>query len=653
MAADWDVVSMEPVAFDDPSAAVAQEQPAYPVSIPTGTAWSIPPDELRAILFKHFDPNCGHDEWFKVIAAIHYTTAGSDEGLHLADEWSSKATRKSGNGQPAYLGFDHIKYRWGTLSRDPNKRLKTDGMFREKLPPAKADEFDVIEEQADPRAVLPIPKAQHLCTDQANAERLQKRYGRMLIAVAGTFHAYDGKRWKADDGLPQRFACELSNMVKAEIAEWETRLSQAQRAIPEADLHAYLKNPRLNPLDNTETGLEYLQSVETLEALKKWSKKCEMKATQDAALGLLKKLVAVDPKQLDADPGSLNVENGTIDLRTGELREHRASDFITKLARVRFDPAATAPRFEAFLDEIFAGDQSLIKFAPRWFGYCATGDVREQCMVIHWGAGSNGKSTLIGTLTSVLGDYATPSPTGMLTAKNSDSRHPAEIAMLRGTRFVTASESEDGAKLREAFVKEITGGDALKARHMYGEWFDFQPTHKVQMLTNHKPQIRGSDHGIWRRLLLVPFTVTFGTAEEVAAGKAAHLKDPTLVKTLEQEKAGILKWITAGAKRWYAEGLNPPAVVLDAGRAYREEQDRMAEFISECCQLGCGVKQVFSELYAAYRAWCKEAGIDPLSRDRFGDELEQRVPGFRRGKSNGARYVQGIALTPDDIDLLA
>jgi putative DNA primase/helicase len=274
-------------------------------------------------------------------------------------------------------------------------------------------------------------------------------------------------------------------------------------------------------------------------------------------------------------------------------------------------------------------------------------------MVIHWGGGSNGKSTLLGALASVLGDYATPLPTGMLTAKNSDSRHPAEIAMLRGARFVVASESEDGAKLREAFVKEITGGDALKARHMYGELFTFKPTHKLQMLTNHKPQIRGSDHGIWRRLLLVPFTVTFGTVEEVTAGKAAHLKDPALAEALEREKAGILNWIIAGAERWHAEGLLPPAVVLDAGRAYREEQDRIGEFIRERCHLNRGAKEALSELYGAYKAWCKEVGIDPLSRDRFGEELEQRVPGFRRGKSNGARYVQGIALSPDDIDLLA
>jgi hypothetical protein len=160
MAADWDVVSMEPAELSDSRVVIAQEQLDGAVRVPSGTGWSIPPDELRAILFKHFDPNCGHEAWFGVISAIHYTTAGSDEGLHLADEWSSKATRKSGNGQPAYLGFDHVKYRWGTLSLDRNKRLKTDAMFREKLPPAKAEEFEIIEAQADARAVISLDEGE-------------------------------------------------------------------------------------------------------------------------------------------------------------------------------------------------------------------------------------------------------------------------------------------------------------------------------------------------------------------------------------------------------------------------------------------------------------------------------------------------------------
>jgi putative DNA primase/helicase len=242
----------------------------------------------------------------------------------------------------------------------------------------------------------------------------------------------------------------------------------------------------------------------------------------------------------------------------------------------------------------------------------------------------------------------------MLTAKNSDSRHPAELAKLRGARLVTASESEDGAKLREAFVKEITGSDRLAARQMYGEWFSFQPTHKLQMLTNHKPQIRGSDHGIWRRLLFVPYTVTFGTAEELSARKAARLKDPALPEALEREKAGVLNWIIRGAKRWCIAGLQPPDIVLETGQAYREEQDRIGEFIRERCHVDPQARTTPSTLYRVYRDWCNDVGIEyPVTQQRFLDELEQRVPALQRGKSNGARFVKGVAVMPEEADLMS
>jgi P4 family phage/plasmid primase-like protien len=496
--------------------------------------------------------------------------------------------------------------------------------------------------------VTGIPKAQHLCTDQANAERLQRRYGDRLIACAGTFYTWDGKRWKADDGLAQRFACELSKMVHDEADAALAQAAAAQKAVSADNMRAHLQHPRLNPLDETADGAKLFELEEIAKALSKWSRDCEMKAKQDAALGLLKKLLAVDVNQLDADPWLLNCENGTVDLRTGQLREHRAADFITKLAPVTYDPAATAPRFHGFLDDIFVSDRRVIDFVQRWHGYAATGSTREHYLVIHWGAGSNGKSTLIKAVESVLGDYATAAPTGLLTAKDGDGRHPAEIAKLQGRRLVTASESEDGAKLREAFVKQMTGGDTLTARRMYGDWFDFKPTHKLQLFTNSKPQIRGSDFGIWRRILLVPYTVKFGSADELAAGEVARLKDPTLGEALEQEKPGILNWLIEGARRWYADGgLQPPDVVLAASREYREEQDRLGEFIRDCCQLDQQARQPLPLLYQAYRSWCRESGIDhPFTRQRFVDELEQRVPGFQRPKkSHGTNYVRGIVLT--------
>jgi P4 family phage/plasmid primase-like protien len=500
---------------------------------------------------------------------------------------------------------------------------------------------------ASAAVVNSIPKAQHLCTDQANAERLQQRYGHRLIACAGTFYTWDGKRWKADDGLAQRFACELSKMVSDEADAALAQAAAAQNAISAEAIRDHLQHPRLNPVGETPDGARLFELEEIAKALTKWSKDCEMKAKQDAALGLLKKLLAMDVSQLDADPWLLNCANGTVDLRTGQLREHRAADYITKLAPVTYDPAAQAPRFINFLDDIFVSNRHVIDFVQRWHGYAATGTTREHVLVIHWGAGSNGKSTLIKAVESVLGDYATTAPTGLLTAKDGDARHPAEIAKLLGRRLVTASESEDGAKLREAFVKQMTGGDTLAARRMYGDWFDFKPTHKLQLFTNSKPQIRGSDFGIWRRILLVPYTVKFGSADELAAGEVQKLKDTTLGDALEREKPGVLNWLIEGARRWHADGLQPPDIVLAASREYREEQDRLGEFIRDCCQLDPQARQPLPLLYQTYRGWCRESGIDhPFTRQRFVDELEQRVPGFARPKkSHGTNYVRGIALT--------
>lgn len=488
-----------------------------------------------------------------------------------------------------------------------------------------------------PVGITGIPKAQHRCTDQANAERLQQRHGDRLIACAGTFYASDGKRWKADDQLPQRFACELSKMVRDEAKAVRVKMAEVQASPQVAE---YLAHPR----KNEPQGAELFDLEQLADALDKWSIKCEMKSTQDAALGLLKKLLSVDVDQLDADPWLLNCENGTVDLRTGQLREHRSADFITRLAPVKYDPAAKAPRFRQFLDEIFAGDAVLIAFLARWFGYATTGSVREEKLVFHWGKGSNGKTTLIETIESVLGDYATTAPPELLTAKNGE-RHPAEIADLHGRRMVTASESEDGAKLREAFIKQTTGGDRLKGRRFYGQWFEFSPTHKLQLLTNHKPEIRGSDFAIWRRILLVPYMQKFGSPEQVGSGDADRLGDPTLKESLKAELTGVLAWIVNGAHEWYLQGgLRPPPVVLAASNDYRTEQDRVGEFIRDSCRLDIKAWSTVGALYQAYQMWCNEAGIHPLSRQRFMREVERSVPGFQTLKRGGVRGATGIAL---------
>jgi P4 family phage/plasmid primase-like protien len=495
-------------------------------------------DEVRVIAHTWtVEQATGYESWIACLFALADAVGrglNRETAIVIAEEFSRKST-----GEIADRGTIEAKMFSGEPRNTIYKAASTAQGAGYVLPPKRTS------------SLLPgetAIQAQHLCTDQANAARLQKHYGNRLIACAGSFYAWDGTRWKLDDRLAQRFACDLSRIVRAEANAARQQAEAAQKSIDAAEIAAHLATPRLRPLRDGDTGHKAYDLGEIAKALDKWSIKCEMKATQDAALGLLKKLLAVDPTTLDSDPWLLNCSNGTLDLRTGFLREHRPTDYVTKLAPVTFNPAAQAPRFGAFLMEIFAGDVPVVEFLSRWFGYAATGSIREQKLVFHWGKGSNGKTTLIETVEAVLGDYATTAPQGLLTAKNGDERHPAEIADLHGRRLVTASESEEGAKLREAFIKLTTGGDKLKGRRLYGQLFQFAPTHKLQLLTNHKPQIRGSDFAIWRRILLVPYTQRFGSSEQVASGDADRLGDPTLKEALAAELPGVLAWIVAGAR---------------------------------------------------------------------------------------------------------
>lgn len=306
-------------------------------------------------------------------------------------------------------------------------------------------------------------------------------------------------------------------------------------------------------------------------------------------------------------------------------------------------------------------DAPLVRFLQRWFGYCATGSVREQKFVVHIGQGANGKGTLLNAVQDVLGEYAITASMGLLTAPNGENRNTTEIAELFGRRMVTAHEPDESATLREGFIKQATGGDRMKGRWLYKDNFEFHPTHKLQLLTNHRPQIKGSDFGIWRRVLLLPYPVRFGSPDEVAGGRADRLRDDDLADALRAERQGIFRWLVQGAVEWYAQGLAPPDVMRIAGSEYQREQDRVGQFVEECCRLEqdawAPISGVFDGIYPAYQAWAKEAGLQALGRNRFLSELERVVPFFKRedkrvGAGRARRTTRGVVgvelLTADD-----
>jgi putative DNA primase/helicase len=350
--------------------------------------------------------------------------------------------------------------------------------------------------------------------------------------------------------------------------------------------------------------------------------------------------VPVMPDELDASPDLLNTESGTIDLRTGDLREHRREDLITKIAPTKYWPDAAAPTWEAFLERVLPGEE-LRAFVQRAVGYSATGDTSEQCMFINHGGGANGKSTFQEAIAAALGDYAMRAPTEMLLAKRSDGV-PNDVARMKGARFVSASETEEGRRLAESRIKDLTGQDTITARFMKAEWFDFAPTHKLWLSTNHKPEIRGTDAAIWRRIRLVPWAVTIPPVEQ----------DKKLPIALRDELAGILAWVVRGCLQWRREGLQAPDEVRKATGEYRVEMDVLAGFLAECCELDTSHWEYAKDLYECYKRWCDENGERPEPQRKFGGRLGER--GFQRdrGGSRGAGIWRGVRLTEGEKEAL-
>ena len=449
------------------------------------------------------------------------------------------------------------------------------------------------------------PAGGYNLTDLGNARRLVHRHGRNLryCWLWRKWLVWDGKRWVKDDtGEVYRLAKETVSSIYQEAAA-----APNDEARKELGKHA----------TRSEAGARIKEMVD-----------------------LARSDVPVMPDELDASPDLLNTESGTIDLRTGELQEHRREDLITKIAPTTYRPDAAAPTWEAFLERVLPGED-LRAFVQRAVGYSATGDTSEQCMFINHGGGANGKSTFQEAIAAALGDYAMRAPTEMLLAKRSDGV-PNDVARLKGARFVSASETEEGRRLAESRIKDLTGQDTITARFMKAEWFDFAPTHKLWLSTNHKPEIRGTDAAIWRRIRLVPWAVTIPPAEQ----------DKKLPIALRHELAGILAWVVRGCLQWRREGLQAPDEVRKATGEYRAEMDVLAGFLVECCELDTGHWEYAKDLYECYKRWCDENGERPEPQRKFGGRLGER--GFQRdrGGSRGAGIWRGVRLTEGEKEAL-
>jgi putative DNA primase/helicase len=468
-----------------------------------------------------------------------------------------------------------------------------------------------LNDQGRVSAVL-VTKPDFPLSDYGNAERIVRDHGENLkyCSPFGKWFIWDNARWHEDEtGEHIRHAKDSVRRIHAEadrIKPGEGRDEYERKALgglrDQIFKHA-LKSEESNEID---AMLKLSQSENGIPVL---------------------------PDDLDRDSFSLCVSNGIIDLRTGSLKLHDRCDLITKLAPVVYDSTAKCPRWESFLLEVFGDDCDVVSYVQRAVGYSLTADQREQVLFFLHGKGSNGKSTFMEILAKLFGDYSQKAPSSLVLSNGKGGdKIPNDVARLKGARLVSCSELEENCIMAEATVKNLTGGDKQVARFMRGEFFEFYPTHKLWMLGNHKPSIRGTDHGIWRRIHLIPFMVTFGDDR----------KDQTLPEKLKDELVGILAWAVQGCLEWQAFGLNPPAIVKAAVQEYRESEDHVGLFLDDSCTLHAKSWASSKALYTAFRNWCESAGEMPLGNKAFTNRLRDR--GFKAKKSGGERGWIGVSI---------
>lgn len=377
------------------------------------------------------------------------------------------------------------------------------------------------------------------------------------------------------------------------------------------------------------------------ELMAKWAVTSERRERLMAMIALAQseRPIPIRVNFLDTHPWLLNVKNGTLDLRKGELREHRREDYLTKLCDVEYptEGGIDPDLWLSFLDRIFAGSALMIGFVQRLLGMSLVGDVHEHILPVFFGAGANGKSVWLETVCGLLGtDYAMSASTHLLLVTKS-ARHPTELADLHGKRLVSAVETADDSRLSESLVKKLTGGDSIRARRMQEDFWQFRPSHTVILATNHRPIIRGTDHGIWRRIHLVPFTVTIPD----------HEQDKQLTNKLRREWPAILRWAVAGCLDWQHRGLQAPDEVICATSSYKAEMDLLSKFIDDCCVERIGITAPASDLYHVYQKWANDRGERVETQTTFGIRLSERgLEKYRDGK--GRTNYRGIGLLSEE-----
>lgn len=564
-------------------------------------------------------PAVDYDVWLRIGMALH---AVGDDQYERWRAWSATCPEK----------FDEqaCRQKWASFSdRSQGVTIATifqyakahgyvptrNGHGREEPPAPQWDEHESTKQYEDTHQEWINGQGKDLSsfpnTELGNSERLMYRHGENLRYCHpwGKWLVWDGKRWTVDN--IQRVKVLAKDTIRA--------LYRDAAALAEQAAHTQDEDKRKKLAGVAQHQLQWARRSETAG---QFNAMCELAQSACPAL----------PDALDTHLWLLNCDNGTIDLRTGTLHPHTRTHLLTKWLPVSYYPEAVCPTWESFLETVLAGRQDVIDFLWRAIGYSLTGDTSEQCLFLMYGTGANGKSTFLDTMRQLLGDYAEQTDFSTFLHRDRETIRN-DLAKLRGARLVTASEADEGKRLAEGLVKQITGGDRITARFLFHEYFDFTPHLKLWLAANHKPEIRGTDYAIWRRIHLLPFTVTIPKEDQ----------DKSLPARLQAELPGIFAWAVRGCLAWQKDGrLIPPDAVRLATEEYRAEMDVIGSFILESCDVYPEAQSTSAELYTAYSRWCDQSGEKPMTQTAFAGRLKER--GLESGRSSltGRKLWKGI-----------
>lgn len=439
--------------------------------------------------------------------------------------------------------------------------------------------------------------------DTGNAERLRDLFGENIRFnyTSNTWMYYDGKRWRNDDTGRMKILTDkvVENMKKEKLFVAD--------GIDQEDMEKY----------------RYRHWKESRNHSKKVNmmKECEH-------------LLPVINETFDNDFNLFNVQNGFVDLKAGELRDHEKKNHFTKISNVEYTDKADCPKWDEFLNDIFLGNQELVRYIQRAVGYSLSGHTSEQVLFVLYGNGRNGKSVFLDIINEIFGNYSTNiQPQAIMASKNQSDASP-EIAKLDGARLVTTTEPNEGERFDEGLLKQLTGGDRVSARKLYENEFEFTPQFKLWMATNHKPYVRGRDEGIWRRFVIIPFDKQI----------PLHEIDRDLTKKLKLELPAIMRWCVDGFLEWQRIGLSEPKIIKEQRDEYRTEMDSISAFIEECCETDYKFKIAASELFNAYDSWAKRNNQHKMTNVKFATEMLKK---FERTTIKGKRYYRGLKVAED------